>query len=212
MKIKTLFKTLAAIFFVAALFISSSFTLSPRAADERRTPEPTAVPAPTPEPIDWREVMVKAVCNADKHGGLEAEYALGGAIKYDDLYLLAKIITWECGPNWEDWGIMAIGEVVLNRVASPEFPDTIREVLYQTDPMQYQPVWEDGWEEYVPTERYVRLALRLLDGERVFGDPTIVFQALFPQGSGIACAYHDYDLDNDTYFCWTNYPDNYAVG
>ena len=212
MKNKTLFKTLAAMCIMAALVISTSFSRPVRAIEVASVPEATAVPTATPEPIDWREVMVNAVCHADNHGGLEAEYALGGAIKYDDLYLLAKIITWECGPNWEDWGIMAIGEVVLNRVASPEFPDTIREVLYQTDPMQYQPVWEDGWEDYIPSERYVRLALRLLEGERVFADPAIVFQALFPQGSGIACTYHDYDLDNDTYFCWTNYPDNYAVG
>ena len=107
---------------------------------------------------------------------------------------------------------MAIGEVVLNRVASPEFPDTIREVLYQADPMQYEPVWSDGWEDYIPSERYVRLALRLLEGERIFNDPSIVFQALFPQGTGIACTYHDYDLNNDTYFCWAYNPEYYAVG
>ena len=212
MKPTTFFRTLATILIMVALFISSSYMLPHRAAEVQRMPEPTAIPTATPKPIDWREVMVNAVCHADNHGGLEAEYALGGTIKYDDLYLLAKIITWECGPNWEDWGIMAIGEVVLNRVASPEFPDTIREVLYQTDPMQYQPVWEDGWEDYIPSERYVRLALRLLEGERVFADPTIVFQALFPQGNDIACTYHDYDLDNDTYFCRTYNPDYYAVG
>ena len=149
---------------------------------------------------------------ADVHGGLEAEYALGGSIRYDDLLLLAKIIAWECGPAWEDWGILAIGEVVLNRVASPEFPNTIREVLYQTNPMQYEPVWADGWEGYLPNERFVRLALRLLDGERIFDDPTIIFQALFTQGGSTVLAYHDDILDNNTYFCRTNYPDLYARG
>lgn len=197
---------------MAALVISTSFGRSYRTAETAVTPEPTAVSTATPDPIDWREVMVNAVCDADSHSGLEAECALGGAIKYEDVYLLSKIIALECGPNWADQGIMAIGEVVLNRVVSPEFPNTIREVLYQTDPIQYEPVWSDGWEDYIPTERYVRLALRLLEGERVFHDPSIVFQALFPQGSGIAYAYHDNDLNNDTYFCWTNYPDNYAVG
>lgn len=208
MKYRTLFTTVAAMIIMAALIISSSFVIHDRSAAALPTPEPTA----TPEPIDWREVMVNAVCHADNHGGLEAQYALGGTIKYDDLYLLAKIVALESGPNWDDQGIMAIGEVVLNRVASPEFPNTIREVLYQTAPMQYEPVWSDGWGNYVPPERYVRLALRLLDGERVFNDPTIVFQALFPQGSGIAFTYHDDDLNNDTYFCWTSYPDSYAVG
>ena len=208
MKYKSLFTIVAAMFIMAAIFISSSFAIPDRPAADLPTPEPAA----TSEPIDWKENMVNAVCHADDRGGLKAEHALGGAVKYDDLYLLAKIIAKECGPNWDDQGIMAIGEVVLNRVASPEFPNTIREVLYQTDPMQYQPVWENGWEDYIPPERYVRLALRLLEGERVFHDPTIVFQALFPQGSGIAFTYHDDDLNNDTYFCWTSYPDCYAVG
>ena len=54
--------------------------------------------------------------------------------------------------------------------------------------------------------------MRLLEGERVLNDPSIVFQALFPQGSGIAFTYHDDDLNNDTYFCWASYPDLYAVG
>ena len=210
MKSTTLIKTLAALFFVAAIVISASFSPSGQSVEAAPTPEPT--PTVTPEPIDWREVMVNAVCHADTHGGLEAENALGGAIKYDDLYLLAKIISWESGPDWRDWGILAIGEVVLNRVASPEFPNTIRDVIYQTDPIQYEPVWSDGWEDYIPSERYVRLALRLLEGERVFNDPSIVFQALFPQGSGTVCAYHDDDLDNDTYFCWSYEPDYYAVG
>ena len=208
MKYKSLFTTAAVMFIMAAILVSSSFAIHTRPAAFLPTPEPAA----TPEPIDWKVNMVNAVCHADDRAGLEAEYALGGAVKYDDLYLLAKIIAKECGPNWDDQGIMAIGEVVLNRVASPEFPNTVQEVLYQTDPMQYQPVWEDGWEDYIPSERYVKLALRLLEGERVFNDPTIVFQALFPQGSGIAFTYHDDDLNNDTYFCWTSYPDCYAVG
>ena len=208
MKYKSLFTTAAVMFIMAAIFISSSFAIHTQPAAVLPTPEPAA----TPEPINWKENMVNAVCHADDRGGLEAEYALDGAVKYDDLYLLAKIIAWESGPNWDDQGVMAIGEVVLNRVASPEFPDSIREVLYQKDPMQYEPVWAEGWEDYIPPERYVRLALRLLEGERAFHDPTIVFQALFPQGSGIAFTYHDESLDNDTYFCWTSYPDRYAVG
>ena len=208
MKYKSLFTAVAVMFIMAAIFISSSFAIPGRSAAVLLTPEPTA----TPEPIDWREVMVNAVCHADRRGGLEAEYALGETIRYEDLYLLAKIIVWECGPNWEDQGVMAIGEVVLNRVASPEFPNTIRAVLYQKEPMQYEPVWTEGWEDYVPPERYVRLAMRLLEGERVLNDPSIVFQALFPQGSGIAFTYHDDDLNNDTYFCWASYPDLYAVG
>ena len=210
MKHKTLFKTVAALALIALLFLTVSLCSKNEEPAVMSTPEPP--PTATPVPVDWREVMVKAVVNGDNHGGLAAEYALGGSIQYDDLLLLSKIIACECGPAWEDWGVMAIGEVVLNRVASPEFPNTIREVLYQTNPMQYEPVWTDGWESYLPNERFVRLALRLLAGERIFDDPTIVFQALFTQGGGTVLAYHDDILDNNTYFCRTSYPDLYAKG
>ena len=210
MKHKTLYKTIMALALIALMFAAVSFCSKDKETAVMATPEPP--PTSTPVPIDWREVMVKAVVNGDTHGGQEAEDALNGSIKYDDLLLLAKIIAWECGPDWEDWGILAIGEVVLNRVASPEFPNSIREVLYQANPMQYEPVWADGWEGYLPNERFVRLALRLLDGERVFNDPTIIFQALFTQGGSTVLAYHDDILDNNTYFCRTNYPDLYAKG
>lgn len=174
--------------------------------------EPTPSPSITPKPIDWKEILIQAAAAGDRETGITAQTELGGDLLYEDLFLLAKIIANECGPAWEDWGIMAIGEVVLNRVDSPEFPGTVREVLYQTNPIQYEPVWLDGWESYIPPEKYVRLALRLLEGERPLGDPTIVFQALFTQGSGVALTYHDDILQNDTYFCWTSYPEFYARG
>ena len=57
-------------------------------------------------------------------------------IAYDDLVLLAQVIHTEAGSAWlpDEWRL-AVGEVVLNRVASPEFPDTLEEVVFQ--PGQY---------------------------------------------------------------------------
>ena len=212
MKRDVLYRILIVFGILIMLLIVSSFLMHDEAgaAPPVLTPTPTTVV--TPQPMDWKEVMVKAVVDDDPEKGITAQEHLGGELLYDDLRLLAKIIACECGPHWEDWGIIAIGEVVLNRVASPEFPDTIREVLYQTDPIQYEPVWQSGWEEFVPSERYVRLALRLLEGERTMGDPSIVFQALFEQGSEVVLIYHDDDLDNNTYFCRSSYPEIYFVG
>ena len=193
-----------------ALLSASSFLMHDEAGAAPPVPTPMPTTDVTVQPVDWKEGMVKAVAGDDQQTGITAQEHLGGELLYDDLRLLAKIIACECGPHWEDWGIIAIGEVVLNRVASPEFPDTIREVLYQTDPIQYEPVWKSGWEEFVPSERYVRLALRLLEGERTIGDPSIVFQALFEQGSEVVLIYHDDDLDNNTYFCRSSYPEIYS--
>ncbi len=48
----------------------------------------------------------------------------------DDIYLLASIIHGEArGEPYE--GQVAVGAVVLNRVASPNFPNSIEEVIYQ---------------------------------------------------------------------------------
>lgn len=41
--------------------------------------------------------------------------------------------------------------VVLNRVDSSHFPNTVEGVLYQTDPVQFQGAWDRNW--YEPSER-----------------------------------------------------------
>lgn len=54
----------------------------------------------------------------------------------EDLDLLARIINAEAGCDWiPDWVQRMVGSVVLNRVNSEHFPNSIREVIYQ--PGQY---------------------------------------------------------------------------
>ena len=54
----------------------------------------------------------------------------------EDRELLARLVWLEArGEPWE--GQVAVAEVVLNRMLSPEFPDTLSEVLYQ--PGQFTP-------------------------------------------------------------------------
>ena len=52
---------------------------------------------------------------------------------YDgDVYLLARLISAEArGEPYE--GQVAVGAVVMNRIASPSFPNTLSGVIYQTD-------------------------------------------------------------------------------
>ena len=130
----------------------------------------------------------------------------------EDVTLLAKIMQEEDGHDWPDAMIMCIGEVVLNRVNSPEFPDSIREVLYQVDGgfIQYAPVHHQGWERITPEDRYIELAERLLAGERVMDDPQIIYQATFEQGRGTVLTYHDFYIGSTTYFCLTDSPGLYG--
>ena len=121
----------------------------------------------------------------------------------EDAVLLAKIMSFEDGIDWPDPMVLALGEVVLNRVASPDFPNTVREVLYQDDGgfIQYAPVHTDEWETAVPDEHYIELAEKLLDGYRVLKDEDVVYQALFTQGSETVFSYTDAQLGPTTYFC-----------
>lgn len=83
-----------------------------------------------------------------------------------DLYLLAKII--ECEARYESYeGKVAVGAVVLNRVMSERFPNTIEGVIFQKG--QFQPVTDGGWEGKEPSEQSYRAAVEALEGAKPVG-------------------------------------------
>lgn len=88
---------------------------------------------------------------------------------YDDLYWLSRIISAESrGEPLE--GKIAVGNVVLNRVASPDFPDTIFDVIFddrwggQFEPVRNSTVYQE------PTEESILAAKLCLDGADAVGD------------------------------------------
>lgn len=163
------------------------------------------------ENVDYSSLMITAVMTGDSDAGLAAQQsrvekiaALGvdvPSIKYEDMMLLSKIIYAEAGSQWlsDEWK-MCVGEVVLNRVASPEFPNTIKEVLEQ--PGQYYGANSRYFNSLLPNERCVIAAMRLLNGERLL-EPSVVFQANFTQGGGTHTAVYDKYL-GWTYFCYSS--------
>lgn len=105
-----------------------------------------------------------------------------GAVKAtsSDRELLAKIINAEASSkSTED--MLLVGNVVLNRVNHPKFPNSIRDVIYA--PGQYSPTW-NGSINKTPSEAAYAAADRLLSGER-FCPENVVFQAQFKQGKGL---------------------------
>ena len=84
---------------------------------------------------------VVAIKNFQKDNGIYVSGAVGGVTanalgiymsqqESNDLYLLAKCIHAEArGESYI--GQVAVGAVILNRVASPDFPDSIYGVIYQ---------------------------------------------------------------------------------
>lgn len=127
----------------------------------------------------------------DQNGSGEAK------ISFDDLYLLAKLICAEAGSDWlSDDFRLCVGEVVLNRVASPEFPDSISDVVYQKG--QYASAGTAAFASLVPSQACVDAALRLMQGERKMA-PSVVFQSDHEQGE-IFSMYTDRRLGT-TFFC-----------
>ena len=160
--------------------------------------------------VDYSSQMIAAAVTGDYEAGLAAQQARDEKIAslgleeesytFEDLMLLSKIIYAEAGSEWlsDEWK-MCVGEVVLNRVASPEFPDTIKEVLEQ--PGQYYGANSRYFNNLLPSERCVVAAMRLLNGERLL-EPSVVFQANFIQGGGAQTAVYDKYL-GWTYFCYS---------
>lgn len=195
------------------------------------TPEPT-VPPPsifdimtTAEPTGsaWQvdmaayylDEMLAAAAIGDAEAGHEAEDGRNAAIdaaesgeqkiSFDDLYLLARVIYSEAGSDWLDEEFrLCVGEVVLNRVASPEFPDTIYDVVYQKG--QYSGVNSQKFALLQPGEDCVSCALKLLQGERRMV-PAVVYQSGSIQGE-IFSMYPDRHLGS-TYFCLSQNLDLY---
>lgn len=86
-----------------------------------------------------REEQAKQQLDMDKIKDQEAEIAGNNTPvtpAEGEAYLLAAIIQCEAGPSHYD-GQLAVGSVIMNRVRSSAFPNTITEVVYQ--PNQFSP-------------------------------------------------------------------------
>lgn len=114
----------------------------------------------------------------------------------EDLYILSHIISAEAGNCSEDM-MLSVGSVVLNRVQDDRFPGTIEEVVFQQG--QYSPTWNGAYYAE-PTEAACEVAKTLLE-EGPTIDPSVVWQAEFPQGQGV---YDTIDSPWGTtmYFCY----------
>lgn len=115
------------------------------------------------ESVAAKEVFAAAKASANVREGAE----------YSDstLKLLASIIFCEAG-NQPYEGQVAVGAVVMNRVRSDAFPDTVREVIYQKG--QFTPAGSGWLDRVVASEGYTDSALQAakdaLAGANPIGD------------------------------------------
>lgn len=165
---------------------------------------------------NYSELLVSAAASGDTEGGrtLAAErnamIAQGrlkeAPVDYDELLLLARLIFAQSAETsyGEDY-LLCVGEVALNRVASPEFPDTLEEVVYQRG--QYLCAAEPEFADLRPSRACAWAALRLLLGERRL-QPQVVYQSARRIGPAFV-RYYDRRLGY-TYFCESVFTELYG--
>ena len=160
-----------------------------------------AEPAP-----DWTARMVEAAAAGDREGGktaeaernawIDASQSGESKVSFDELCLLSRYIYAKAGsPRLSDEQRLCAGEVALNRVASPEFPDTLPEVVAQELP--YAAALSGSSAGRLP-RACAEAAMRLLLGERHM-ELSVVYQRDLREGD-VYAIFGD-KLLGFTYFC-----------
>ena len=160
------------------------------------------------EQYEYRKIAAHTVADTARAVGYAESSAIIEAARADwwaaqsqidaDLDLLARVVYFEAGDNrLPDRQQQLVACVVLNRIADPRFPNTMKGVVYQTKPnVQY--ACKDNLysvsKAAIPARCYENA--RLAAYGQVNCPASVVWQAGFFQGRGI------YEKIGNTWFCW----------
>lgn len=139
---------------------------------------------PTVKPT--KKTQVKATVKPNKtHKSKSNSYS------DEDFYVLSHVIFGEAsGQSWDFQ--VAVGSVVLNRVKSNKYPNTIKKVVFQKG--QYACTWDGNYNK-TPNEQTKKVTRYLLKyGSQL--PSKVLYQAEFVQGKGI------YKKMGNTYLCY----------
>lgn len=195
------FKDWALAALAAAVFIGTHATVDALDRHEEKKEEPLEYVLVISEPVDVVEVPVEPEV-VQVVAEIEAPAEPEKAYSEEDLEMLALVIYQEAGGDaCSDETRLMVGNVVMNRVASDLFPDTIEEVLLQK--RQYGRlhwtglVWPERASQSVEAhavQRAYDCAERVLNGERLLPED-VIWQAEFKQGTEVVAEQDGF------YFC-----------
>lgn len=95
--------------------------------------------------MKWRHIQLKVEEQKEQEKP-EAWYATDRKLTDSEWEAMTQMILSEArGESFEVQYYIAC--VVLNRVDSEYFPDTVEGVIYQTNPVQFQGAWDPNWYE-----------------------------------------------------------------
>ncbi len=133
-------------------------------------------------------------CGTEITGITDGYGAYGYDFTYAEVRVMAQVMRHEAGNQCEA-GQIAVVEVILNRLFSPYFPNTICGVVYQPDQFSYVEESVD----IIPTKWETDLVLDVIWGnKKVLDDPTIMFYRN-PEICIDIPACYEYDWDNLSY-------------
>lgn len=109
----------------------------------------------------------------------------------EELRILAHLICGEAQCyTWEHQ--IAVGSVVLNRVKSSHYPDTLKKVVFQKG--QYACTWDGNYDREPTATNWKAAEFLLRNGSQI--PDGVLYQAQFRQGSGV------WKKIGSSYFCW----------
>lgn len=126
--------------------------------------------------VRWNSALQRA----EVSGNLVSRYGTD-----EDYHWLSRIIHAESGAEAID-GQIAVGNVVLNRRRSPEFPDTVKGVVFEVSHgyVQFEPV-SNGTVYKDPTDRSRLAAVMALAGYNTAGESLYFFAPALSSGTWI---------------------------
>lgn len=122
-------------------------------------PKPVEVQEATSEIVIIQTESPTVVSNVCESSFELEQEEIRDEIYYGEIELLALVIQAEAG-NQDELGKRYVADVVMNRVNSKDFPDTISEVLYQKNPIQFACTVDGALDKagYTITEDCFRIA------------------------------------------------------
>lgn len=136
-------------------------------------------------PVSWDNTTATASLQVQGGQARQADY------NQEDLYWLSRIISAESRGE-PLLGQVAVGNVVLNRVKSEQYPNTIKGVIFDTkNGVQFEPV-SNGAIYAQPTATSVLAAKLALEGANVVGGSLYFYAPALSAGSWIVknCTYY----------------------
>lgn len=140
-----------------------------RVPEATPTPKPTATPKPAKTPKPTATPKPAEIPTEPEPDNAEAVIPVGAQGNYSEqeIYVAAKCLYSE-GKSQSEESFLAMANVLLNRVESSRWPDTISENVYKKGQYSMPSKNPDGFAALIPSEAAISAAERVFNGgERV---------------------------------------------